>query len=97
MLGVNGAGKTSTLQILTGDQVATSGSASVAGFDIAKQILQVRQRIGYCPQFDPLLPLMTGRETLQMFGELRGLPAGDLELIVARMLQLLSLSQYADK
>ena len=52
--GINGAGKTSTLQILSGDSVPTSGGAKLLGLDIMTQQLQVRRLLGYCPQFDAL-------------------------------------------
>ncbi|RHZ42926.1 hypothetical protein DYB26_014723, partial [Aphanomyces astaci] len=51
-LGINGAGKTTTMKMLTGDLVASSGSATLGGFDILAQQLDVRRLIGYCPQFD---------------------------------------------
>ncbi len=46
-LGINGAGKTSTLKILSGEQLPTSGTASIAGFDILTQQLQLRRLLGY--------------------------------------------------
>jgi ABC-type multidrug transport system ATPase subunit len=66
-LGTNGAGKTSTLQILTGDDTATSGTASINGFDIATELGQARRNIGYCPQFDPIIEWLTGREVCLFF------------------------------
>ena len=63
-LGVNGAGKTSTLAVLTGDTLPTSGGAWVEGRSVLTNLAAVRHRLGYCPQFDPLLELMTARETL---------------------------------
>ncbi|MFN0008940.1 MAG: ABC transporter ATP-binding protein [Planctomycetota bacterium] len=53
-LGPNGAGKTTAMRILTGYLPATSGSASVAGFDVLSQGLEVRKRIGYLPESVPL-------------------------------------------
>ena len=55
VLGINGAGKTSTLKILSGDQLPTAGSAHVCGMDVLQHQRAVRQLIGYCPQFDALL------------------------------------------
>ena len=53
-LGPNGAGKTTTLRILAGYLPATSGAASVAGFDVLRQSMEVRKRIGYLPESVPL-------------------------------------------
>lgn len=64
--------------ILTGDITPTSGEAYVAGNDVTGKtqdgVQSARKNIGFCPQIDPLLDLMTGRETLTMFGRLRGIP-----------------------
>ena len=77
LLGVNGAGKTSTLSILTGDLKPTHGDVYVAGHDMSGKsidgVTKARKCIGYCPQSDPLLEWMTARETLIMFGKLRGI------------------------
>ena len=63
LLGVNGAGKTTTFRMLTGDEVPTRGTAFVKGYDILTEMTAVRRHIGYCPQFDALIDLMTGRES----------------------------------
>merc|ERR1712156_1279904 len=60
LLGVNGAGKTTTFRMLTGDEIMSSGTAFIDGYDIRKNMKAVRQRMGYCPQFDALIDLMTG-------------------------------------
>lgn len=89
-LGINGAGKTTTLSILTGDVSKSTGSALVEGNDVGDP--GTMRRIGYCPQEDPLLELMTGSETLRYFGRLKGVgqasddPSAALERAVARML-----------
>ena len=59
--GINGAGKTSTLQILSGDSVPTSGSAKLLGLDILTDQLKVRRLLGYCPQFDALFGTLRRR------------------------------------
>jgi ATP-binding cassette subfamily A (ABC1) protein 3 len=97
LLGVNGAGKTSTFKMLTGDESISRGTASLDGFDIKTQMAAVRQRIGYAPQFDALIELMTGRELLQLHGRLRGIPEDHLEKEVNKLLQAFSLERYADK
>ena len=68
--------------ILTGDVTPTSGEAYVATHDVTgftkDGVRLARKNIGFCPQADPLLDLMTGRETLAMFGKLRGIPSSHL-------------------
>lgn len=59
LLGPNGAGKTTTMRILTGFMPPTSGSASVAGFDVLDDSLEVRRRVGYLPEKVPVYPDMT--------------------------------------
>lgn len=101
LLGANGAGKTSILGVLTGDIPATSGHVYVAGHDITGEELngatEARKHIGPCPQVDPLLDLMTGRETLQMFAKLRGVPRSKIESEVERLMERLTLTSHADK
>ena len=63
-LGVNGAGKTTTMSILTGDALPTAGRAWIDGHHVVHERQRVQQRMGYCPQADPLLELMTVSETL---------------------------------
>jgi len=73
-LGINGAGKTTTLKMLTADIIPTSGTAQLHGLDILKQQNDVRRLLGYCPQFDALLPLLTAREHLALFARIKGVP-----------------------
>jgi ABC-2 type transport system ATP-binding protein len=77
-LGPNGAGKTTTLRILTGYLPASGGRAEVAGFDVARQPLEVRRRIGYLPENCPLYPEMRVDEYLRFRAALRGLRGGRL-------------------
>ncbi|EDV28384.1 uncharacterized protein TRIADDRAFT_49936 [Trichoplax adhaerens] len=97
LLGVNGAGKTTTFKMLTGDESITSGTAVMSGFNIKTQLRQARQQMGYCPQFDALIELMTGRELLSMFARLRGVPESRLRQVVEKIISQLSLKEYADR
>ena len=72
-LGPNGAGKSTTIRILACYQPATKGSASVAGFDVFRDSMEVRRRVGYLPESAPLYPEMRVREYLHFRGKLRGL------------------------
>jgi ABC-2 type transport system ATP-binding protein len=73
LLGSNGAGKSTTMRILSCFLPATSGSARVAGFDVFTQADEVRRRIGYMPENNPLYPEMRVREYLKFRARLKGL------------------------
>lgn len=77
-LGPNGAGKTTTMRMLTCFLTPTSGTASVAGFDILDQPLEVKKRIGYLPEAPPIYPEMRTVEYLTFVGQLKGLAGSDL-------------------
>ena len=55
MLGINGAGKTSTFNMLTGAVGVTAGDATVGGESVVTNLPKVQQMLGYCPQFDALI------------------------------------------
>lgn len=70
-LGPNGAGKTTTMRILTGFMPPSGGKATVAGFDVVEDSLEVRRRVGYMPETVPLYPEMAVTEYLEFMGSLR--------------------------
>jgi gliding motility-associated transport system ATP-binding protein len=82
LLGPNGSGKTTILRILTGYLQASSGRASIAGFDIVEQGLEARRRIGYVPEDVPLYASMRVDEFLAFMGRLKGLDDPALPLAV---------------
>ncbi len=75
-LGPNGAGKTTTLRMLAGYLPATSGSATVAGYDVLRQSMDVRRRIGYLPESVALYREHRVHEMLEFQARLHGLPRG---------------------
>ncbi|XP_072824284.1 retinal-specific phospholipid-transporting ATPase ABCA4 isoform X5 [Vicugna pacos] len=97
LLGVNGAGKTTTFKMLTGDTTVTSGDATVAGKSILTNISDVHRSMGYCPQFDAVDDLLTGREHLYLYARLRGVPAEEIKRVTDWSIQSLGLSLYADR
>uniref|UniRef100_A0A8C5JNS6 ATP-binding cassette sub-family A member 2 n=1 Tax=Junco hyemalis TaxID=40217 RepID=A0A8C5JNS6_JUNHY len=97
LLGVNGAGKTTTFKMLTGDESTTGGEAFINGHSILKELLQVQQSLGYCPQFDALFDELTAQEHLELYTRLRGIPWKDEERVVKWALKKLELTKYADK
>ncbi|KAM6155210.1 phospholipid-transporting ATPase ABCA3-like [Rhynchocyon petersi] len=97
LLGFNGAGKTSTFQMLTGEKPATAGDMFIDGFSITKNIFKVRSRVGYCPQSEALLEYMTGREILTMYARIWGVSETQIHPYVSHWLKSLGLEFYADK
>lgn len=73
-LGPNGAGKTTTMRILTGYMPPTDGTATVAGYDVVEESLEVRKRVGYLPETVPLYTDMTALEYLKFMADLRHIP-----------------------
>lgn len=74
LLGPNGAGKSTTLSILSGLFPATSGEAYVNGYDISRQIVQIRKSLGLCPQQDLLFNYLTVSEHLYFYCVIKGVP-----------------------
>ena len=73
-LGPNGAGKSTTMRMLTGFISASGGHASIAGFDIFSESLEVRRRVGYLPELAPLYAEMRVDDYLALMCKLRGVP-----------------------
>uniref|UniRef100_A0AAY4D1N6 P-type phospholipid transporter n=1 Tax=Denticeps clupeoides TaxID=299321 RepID=A0AAY4D1N6_9TELE len=97
LLGVNGAGKTTTFKMLTGDIDVTGGEAAVTGHSILTNILDVHQNMSYCPQFDAIDELLTGREHLHFYARLRGVPESEISRVAEWAILKLGLSQYAGR
>ncbi|XP_056624973.1 phospholipid-transporting ATPase ABCA1b [Triplophysa dalaica] len=97
LLGVNGAGKTSTFKMLTGDSTVTKGEAFLAGKSILREIDEVHQNMGYCPQFDAINDLLTGREHLEFYAILRGVPEEEVCEVAEWGIRKLGLVKYVDK
>jgi ABC-2 type transport system ATP-binding protein len=75
LLGPNGAGKTTTVNMLSTLQDPTEGEAKVAGHDVVKNASEVRKLIGLCPQQPAYFPYLTGRENIELFGQLHSVSA----------------------
>ncbi|MXV13700.1 ATP-binding cassette domain-containing protein [Hufsiella ginkgonis] len=72
-LGPNGAGKSTTMRILTSFIPQTSGRATVCGFDVAREALEVRRVVGYLPEHNPLYPELYVKESLGFVANIHGL------------------------
>lgn len=96
-LGPNGAGKTTTLRMLTGYLPPTSGSAEVAGYDIFRQSLKARRKIGYMPENVPLYDEMRVREYLRYRAQLKGLKGKDARQHIGEAMDLCGLTDVRRK
>jgi gliding motility-associated transport system ATP-binding protein len=93
-LGPNGAGKTTTMRILTGYMPPSSGNATVAGYDVVADSLEVRKRVGYLPETVPLYTDMTVYDYLKFMADLRHLPKADE--VVDETLEMVGLTDRAE-
>jgi ABC-2 type transport system ATP-binding protein len=96
-LGPNGAGKSTAVRMLTTLLRPTSGTARVAGFDVAKQPNEVRRRIGVALQDAAIDPLMTGTELLHLQAVLYGIPSSKTAARANELLERVGLTAAADR
>ncbi|XP_044943937.1 phospholipid-transporting ATPase ABCA7 isoform X11 [Mustela putorius furo] len=97
LLGVNGAGKTSTFRMVTGDTLPSGGEATLAGHSVAREPASAHRHMGYCPQSDAIFELLTGRQHLELFARLRGVPETQVAQTASLGLERLGLLQSADQ
>ena len=97
LLGPNGAGKTTTVKILTCMIKPTSGSASVAGFDVEQNPLEVKRRLGYVPEAGALYETLTAGEYLTMVANLRGIEGRRADRKINQLLELFDVLNARDR
>jgi len=86
-LGPNGAGKTTTMRILTGYLAPTDGTVEVAGYDVLKNPLQVKARVGYMPESPPIYAEMTVKEFLSFVADIKGIPTKNKRASVEKVIE----------
>ena len=91
LLGPNGAGKSTAVKIFTTLMAPTSGIARVAGFDVVREPLEVKKRIGYVPESGSLFDALTGIEFLMMVVDLKGLDSRDSRTRVHELAEIFGL------
>jgi ABC-2 type transport system ATP-binding protein len=96
-LGPNGAGKTTTMRVLTGYLPPTDGTATVAGFDVLEEPIEVKRRTGYLPETPPLYPDMTVREYLTFVARINGLAGAERGRRIDRVMERTSVGDVADR
>ena len=72
LLGPNGAGKSTTLKMLTGMLAPTSGTATICGYDLQQDSIEVKKRVGFVPDSGAVFESLTGLEYLEMIAALYG-------------------------
>jgi ABC-2 type transport system ATP-binding protein len=97
LLGRNGAGKSTTIKMLIGLLPPDAGRATVNGFDLATQAQRLRASIGYVPQSLSVDALLSGRQNLDFFGKLYGLPGALRRQRIPEVLAMLDLADAADR
>ena len=95
-LGANGAGKTTAMHMLTGLNQPTSGTGSVAGFDIRTEHEQIKRHIGYMSQRFSLYEDLTVSENIRLFGGIYGMRDEDIRRKTQEMLERLQFSEHKD-
>ncbi len=97
LLGPNGAGKTTTINILCGLLEPTEGRAVVGGFEVSKEPESVKGLIGVCPQDTAVYPFLTGRENVELFGDLHAVPRESLRRKADELLEKMGLAEDANR
>ncbi|MHA1883927.1 MAG: ABC transporter ATP-binding protein [Promethearchaeota archaeon] len=97
LLGPNGAGKTTTIKILSGLLTPTSGTATVGGYDISKDSKKIKELIGVCPQHAAIYKFLTGRENIELFGNLHTMDKKELKERVNSLLEAANFTESSKR
>lgn len=82
---------------MTGDELITAGDAFIRGHSMKNDLQEVHKMIGYTPQYDALIPELTGAETLKIFALIRGIPKNEINEITTKMATELGFQQHLKK
>src|SRR6266403_5004701 len=91
-LGPNGAGKSTTLKMLTGMIEPTSGTATISGFDLLRQTLEVKRHVGFVPESGAVFESLTGLEYLEMVAALYSIPEAAARTRIEQFITFFDLS-----
>ncbi|MHB8410360.1 MAG: ABC transporter ATP-binding protein [Candidatus Acidiferrales bacterium] len=97
LLGANGAGKTTTLRILATILAPSSGTATVAGFDVVREPQKVRAHVGFLSTATALYDRLTAAETVEYFGQLFGLDSATIERRTGELFKALDMEEFRDR
>jgi ABC-2 type transport system ATP-binding protein len=97
LLGPNGAGKTTTIKILSGLLTPTSGTATVGEYDISKDPKKIKELIGVCPQHAAIYKFLTGRENIELFGNLHTMNKKELKERTDSLLEAINFAESSKR
>ncbi|CAG8563020.1 1691_t:CDS:2 [Ambispora leptoticha] len=97
LLGQNGAGKSTTMNILSGLTPATAGDALMYGLSVREDMDSIRKIMGVCPQHDLLFNDLTAREHIRLYAGIKMIPAEEIEQLINERLAAVRLTKVADK
>ncbi|MFX1293275.1 MAG: ABC transporter ATP-binding protein [Promethearchaeota archaeon] len=97
LLGPNGAGKTTIINILCGILKPTKGTAIVGGYDVKKNLNQIKKLIGVCPQEAAVFKFLSGRENIELFGNLHEIPKKELKEKMNNLLKEMNLTETSKR
>lgn len=97
LLGANGAGKTTTLRLLATLLQPTSGSATIAGFDIVRDAQRVRANVGFLAASTALYGRLTAREMITYFGKLNGMSDAAVRARIRQLADELDMHEFLDR
>jgi sodium transport system ATP-binding protein len=97
LLGANGAGKTTTLRMLATILKPTSGTATICGFDIAKESDKVRSTVGFLSTATALYDRLTAREMIEYFGKLNGMEGEVLKKRVDHLIERFGMGEFTER
>jgi len=96
-LGPNGAGKTTTIQMLIGLLKPTAGTALVNGYDIHEDLPNIKELIGVCPQEPAVFKHLSGKENINLFGNLHLMPKDEIQRRTETLLKTLDLARASKR
>ncbi|XP_052759277.1 phospholipid-transporting ATPase ABCA3-like [Galleria mellonella] len=96
LLGHNGAGKSTTISMITGNLPATRGSVYVAGYNMSTEMGSARSNLGLCPQHNVIFNELTVREHLEFFARLKGFSGKELDKEIDSLIENLELQHKRD-
>lgn len=97
LLGVNGAGKSTTFRMLTGASIKTNGSMYLKDSNISTERIKYLMQMGYCPQQDAIIDTFNSWDHLYLFAKLRGIPSSQIDSIVKKWVLKLNLTACANQ
>ncbi|KYR01666.1 ABC transporter A family protein [Tieghemostelium lacteum] len=96
LLGMNGAGKSTTLNILSGDLIPTSGTVQINGYNLMNDRSKALESMGMCPQFCALVGLLSAREQLWLYSRIKGIPEDQIHDTVEGFIHMMDLNKIGN-